>query len=90
VPIKRRKSKVMSPPEGCPLTDCMGLLGVDTERDLVSAIRARTVQRIDVGYSGRIAQSFTGRLKKLEVEGILSRRVAPASPQTTAGLLSKW
>jgi hypothetical protein len=49
-------------------------VGVNTERDLVSAIRAKTVQRIDVDIPGVSPKVFTAWLKKLEVEGILSRR----------------
>jgi DNA-binding HxlR family transcriptional regulator len=84
VPIKRRKSKVMSPPEGCQLTACMDLLGGAWTPNVIWYLRSepRRFSELLSDISGASPKVFTQRLKKLEANGILSRHVVPTSPPT--------
>jgi DNA-binding HxlR family transcriptional regulator len=84
MPIKRRKSKVMSPPEECPLTACMRLLGGAWTPNVIWYLRfePRRFSELLSDIPGVSPKVFTARLKKLEADGILSRRVTPTSPPT--------
>ncbi|HEX5082876.1 MAG TPA: helix-turn-helix domain-containing protein [Blastocatellia bacterium] len=84
MPIKRRKSKVMSPPEECSLTVCMRLLCGAWTPNVIWYLRSepRRFSELMSDIPGVSSKVFTQRLKELEAEGILSRRVEPTSPPT--------
>src|SRR5262245_11451078 len=84
MPIKRRKSKAPSPPEECPLTFCMSLLGGAWTPNVIWYLRSepRRFSELMSEIPGVSPKVFTARPKKLEADGILSRRVAPTSPPT--------
>jgi DNA-binding HxlR family transcriptional regulator len=82
--IKRRKSKVPSPPEGCPLTECMRLLGGAWTPNVIWYLRSepRRFSELLADIPGVSPKVFTARLKKLVKDGILIRQVLPTSPPT--------
>lgn len=84
MPIKRRKSKVSSPPASCPLTECMRLLGGAWTPNVIWYLRAepRRFSELMADIPGVSPKVFSARLKKLETDGILVRRVVPTTPPT--------
>lgn len=84
MPVKRRKSKVPSPPVGCPLTVCMKLLGGAWTPNVIWYLRSepRRFSELMADIPGVSPKVFSARLKRLEKDGILIRRVVPTSPPT--------
>lgn len=82
--VKRRKSRVPSPPAGCPLTACMKLLGGAWTPNVIWYLRSepRRFSELMADIPGVSPKVFSARLKRLEKDGILIRRVVPTSPPT--------
>lgn len=82
--VKRRKSSVPSPPVGCPLTACMKLLGGAWTPNVIWYLRSepRRFSELMADIPGVSPKVFSARLKRLEKDGILIRRVVPTSPPT--------
>ena len=82
--VKRRKSKVPPPPVGCPLTACMKFLGGAWTPNVIWYLRSepRRFSELMADIPGVSPKVFSARLKRLEKDGILIRRVVPTSPPT--------
>jgi DNA-binding HxlR family transcriptional regulator len=82
--VKRRKNKSSKPPEGCPITQCMRVLGGAWTPNMIWYLRAepRRFSELMADIPGVSPKVFTARLKKLVNDGILLRRVVPTSPPT--------
>ena len=82
--VKRRKSKVLPPPVGCPLTACMKFLGGAWTPNVIWYLRSepRRFSELLADIPGVSPKVFSARLKRLEQDGILLRRVVPTSPPT--------
>jgi len=82
--VKRRKSKVAPPPVGCPLTACMQFLKGAWTPNIIWYLRSepRRFSELMADIPGVSPKVFSGRLKRLEQDGILTRRVMPTSPPT--------
>ena len=82
--VKRRKSKVPPPPAGCPLTACMKFLGGAWTPNVIWYLRSepRRFSELMADIPGVSPKVFSARLKRLEKDGILIRRVVPTSPPT--------
>ncbi len=50
------------------------------ERNLASARRAATLQRIAARHPARFGQGSVQRLRELEQRGVISRHIQPTSP----------
>lgn len=84
MPVKRRKNKSPHPPGGCPLTQCMRMLGGAWTPNVIWYLRAgpRRFSELMADIPGVSPKVFTARLKKLVNDGILLRQVVPTSPPT--------
>ena len=82
--VKRRKSRVSPPPTGCPLTACMKFLGGAWTPNVIWYLRSepRRFSELMADIPGVSPKVFSARLKSLEQDGILIRRVVPTSPPT--------
>ena len=82
--VKRRKSKVLPPPVGCPLTACMKFLGGAWTPNVIWYLRSepRRFSELMADIPGVSPKVFSARLKRLEQDGILFRRDVPTSPPT--------
>jgi DNA-binding HxlR family transcriptional regulator len=80
--VKRRKNKAVPPPQGCPLTQCMRLLGGAWTPNIIWYLRSqpRRFSELMADIPGVSPKVFTARLKRLEKDGILVRQVMPTSP----------
>lgn len=80
--VKRRKNKAFPPPQGCPLTQCMRLLGGAWTPNIIWYLRSqpRRFSELMADIPGVSPKVFTARLKRLEKDGILVRQVMPTSP----------
>jgi DNA-binding HxlR family transcriptional regulator len=82
--VKRRKSKVPPPPKECSLTLCMELLGGAWTPNIIWYLRSepRRFSELMADIPGMSPKVFSARLKRLEKDGIVIRRVVPTSPPT--------
>ena len=82
--VKRRKSKVSPPPVGCPLTACMKFSGGAWTPNVIWYLRfePRRFSELMADIPGVSPKVFSARLKSLERDGIVIRRVVPTSPPT--------
>ncbi len=82
--VKRRKSSVAPPPPGCPLTVCMQFLKGAWTPNVIWYLRnePRRFSELMADIPGVSPKVFSARLKSLERDGILTRRVMPTSPPT--------
>src|ERR1043165_9385857 len=89
--VSRRKSKVSLPPEKCPLTHCMGILGGAWTPNIVWYLSAspRRFTELKSDVQGISAKMLTARLRKLERSGVVQREVMPTSPPTVEYRLSE-
>ncbi|MGH1441415.1 MAG: winged helix-turn-helix transcriptional regulator [Cellvibrionaceae bacterium] len=82
--IKRRKNKVVPPPENCPLGECLSIIGGAWTPNIIwylsSQPRRFSELKSDLGSIS--PKVLTQRLKKLEAEGVINREVMPTSPPT--------
>jgi DNA-binding HxlR family transcriptional regulator len=82
--VKRRKSRVPPPPSGCPLTACMKFLRGAWTPNVIWYLRSepRRFSELMADIPGVSPKVFSARLKSLEKDGIVIRRVMPTSPPT--------
>lgn len=80
--LKMRKNKVQRPPEACPLTECMAVLGGAWTPNVLWYLGAgpRRFSELRRDIPGISAKVLTTRLKELEARGVLRREVRPTSP----------
>ncbi len=82
VPV--RKNRVAPLPEGCPLSECMGLLGGAWTPHVIWYLSEapRRFSELKGDVKGISAKVLSTRLKTLEDAGVVSRRVMKTSPPT--------
>ena len=82
--VKYRPSKVEPPPERCPLTECMALLGGAWTPNIVWYLRAgpRRFNELRGDVAGVSAKVLSQRLRRRQADGIVERHVLPTSPPT--------
>ena len=80
--VPRRKSAVQ-PPE-CPLTACLKIVGGAWTPNVVWYLRAepRRFTELKSDLAGVSAKTLTERLRRLERDGVVYRKVIPSSPPT--------
>jgi DNA-binding HxlR family transcriptional regulator len=82
--VRYRPSRVEQPPEACPLTECLSLLGGAWTPNVVWYLREgpRRFNELRGDVAGISAKVLSARLRKLAAEGVVERRVLPTSPPT--------
>jgi DNA-binding HxlR family transcriptional regulator len=89
--LRVRKSKVAEPPPECPLTGCMRLLGGAWTPNVIWYLSAgprrfgelrRDIPRIS-------SKVLSDRLRAMEANGVVTRRVVPTSPPSVEYALSE-
>ncbi|MGH1485837.1 MAG: winged helix-turn-helix transcriptional regulator [Cellvibrionaceae bacterium] len=82
--IKQRKNKVAPPPEKCALTECLSVIGGAWTPNIIWYLseHPRRFSELKKDVQGISPKVLTDRLKKLELEGVINRKVMPTSPPT--------
>lgn len=80
--LKMRKSRVTPGPHGCPLTECMGLLGGAWTPNVIWCLSggARRFSELRADIPVISAKVLSGRLRDLADKGVVERQVMPTSP----------
>lgn len=88
--VPRRKNKVSLPPEKCPISHCMSIIGGAWTPNVVWYLSAgpRRFSELKADIQGVSAKTLTARLRKLERNGLVVRTVMPTSPPTVEYSLS--
>jgi len=89
--IRYRPSRVQPPPEECPLTECLALLGGAWSPNVVWYLREgpRRFNELRGDLYGISGKTLSARLKKLEADGVVTRTVRPTSPPTVEYALTE-
>lgn len=82
--VPRRKSRVDAPPEECPLTACLRIVGGAWTPNVIWYLKAqpRRFSELKADLAGVSAKTLSARLRRLQSEGIVYRKVIPSSPPT--------
>lgn len=90
--VVKRKSKVGNPPADCPLAFCMAFLGGAWTPHLLWYLKGdpRRFSELKDDVKGISSKVLAQRLKQLEKDGIVERRIIPSSPPTVEYNLSKF
>jgi DNA-binding HxlR family transcriptional regulator len=82
--VRYRKSRVVPPPEYCPLTECMALLGGAWTPNVLWYLREgpRRFNELRGDIGGVSAKVLADRLQRLSGDGVVERRVMPTAPPT--------
>ncbi len=82
--VVRRKNKVVPPPEKCPLTECLSIIGGAWTPNIIWYLseHPRRFSELKSDISGISPKVLTDRLKRLEADGVVHREVMPTSPPT--------
>jgi len=88
--LKVRKSKAPPPPPGCPMTECMKLLGGAWTPNLVWMLSGgpRRFGELRRDIPKISPKMLTARLRDLEEKGVVTRQVLPSSPPSVEYELS--
>ncbi len=80
--LKIKKNKSESPPDSCPLMECMGILGGAWTPNIVWYLSGgpRRFSELKVDVPKISAKVLTMRLRELETKGVVLREVKPTSP----------
>ncbi len=89
--LKVRKNRSNNPPEACPLSQCMSLLGGAWTPNVVWYLSAgpRRFSELRLDVPRISAKVLTARLRDLEAKGILTREVKPTSPPSVEYALTE-
>jgi DNA-binding HxlR family transcriptional regulator len=90
--VTYRPSRVEAPPEGCPLTECMALLGGAWTPNIVWYLREgpRRFNELRGDIHGISAKVLSSRLRRLAADGLVTRAVMPTSPPTVEYALTEF
>ncbi len=90
--VKVRPSRVAPPPEECPLTECMSLLGGAWTPNVIWYLREgpRRFNELKGDIQGVSAKVLSARLQRLAADGLVSRTVMPTSPPTVEYALTDF
>jgi len=82
MPLKIRKNKSPQPPEACPLTECMSIIGGAWTVNVIWSLRAgpRRFSELRLDIPPVSPKVLTTRLRELEARGVVRRDVKPTSP----------
>jgi DNA-binding HxlR family transcriptional regulator len=82
VTLRRRKNKTQPLPPVCPLTECMKLLGGAWTANLIWRLSGdpRRFSELRADIPRISAKVLTARLRALEDNGVVTRRVVASSP----------
>lgn len=88
--LKRRKSTVAPPASLCPLKTCLHILGGTWTPNIVWYLKGepRRFSELKDDIGGISAKVLTEKLRRLESEGIVERKVVPTSPPTVEYFLT--
>ena len=80
--VRHRKNPV--PPPECPLTDCLRIVGGAWTPNVVWYLKEqpRRFTELKSDLAGVSAKTLTQRLRRLERDGVVYRKVIPSSPPT--------
>ncbi|QLC77469.1 helix-turn-helix transcriptional regulator [Pseudomonas sp. LPB0260] len=80
----------MQPPGNCPLSECLSIIGGAWTPNIIWYLsqQPRRFSELKADIPGISAKVLTARLKKLESEGVVLRRVLPTSPPSVEYSLS--
>ncbi|MBO6561797.1 MAG: helix-turn-helix transcriptional regulator [Nisaea sp.] len=80
--LKMRKNKVAPPPDGCPLSTCLSVIGGTWAPNIIWYLSAspRRFSELKADIPGVSAKMLTQRLKELQEFGVIARTVKPTSP----------
>lgn len=80
--LPRRKNQVEEPPEQCPLGECLSVIGGTWTPNIIWYLseHPRRFSELKDDIPGISAKMLTSRLRKLEADGVVERRVEPTSP----------
>jgi DNA-binding HxlR family transcriptional regulator len=82
LPLRVRKNKTAPPPPICPLTECMAILGGAWTPNVIWYLGAgpRRFSELKGDIPPITARVLTKRLRDLEQQAVITRRVMPTSP----------
>lgn len=80
--LKLRKNQSPQPPESCPLTECMKIVGGAWTFNIIWSLRAgpRRFSELRVDIPPISPKVLSTRLRDLEARGVLTRSIMPTSP----------
>lgn len=80
--LKVRKNQSSAPPHGCPLTECMSVIGGAWTPNIIWNLSGgpRRFSELRVDIPPVSPKMLTARLRELEGKGIVARQVKPTSP----------
>jgi DNA-binding HxlR family transcriptional regulator len=89
--LKLRKSRALPPPPGCPMAECMKLLGGTWTPNLIWMLSggARRFGELKRDIPKISPKMLTARLRDLEEKGVVTRTVVPSSPPSVEYELSE-
>ena len=89
--LKLRKSKALPPPPGCPMAECMKLLGGTWTPNLIWMLSGgpRRFGELKRDIPNISPKMLTARLRDLEDKGVIAREVVPSSPPSVEYRLSE-
>lgn len=82
--VPRRKKAVEDPPNRCPLTVCLSVIGGAWTPNIIWYLskKPRRFTELKSDIAGISAKVLTQRLKRLETDKVVHRQVMPTSPPT--------
>ena len=82
MPLKVRKNRSPSPPDSCPLTECMAIIGGAWTPNVIWSLRAgpRRFSELRGDIPPISPKVLSTRLRELEARGVLTRTIMPTSP----------
>lgn len=90
MPLKVRKSQAPPPVPGCPLSECMALLGGAWTPNVIWHLSGgpRRFSELRSDMPGLSAKTLSARLRDLQAKGVVRRDVRPTSPPSVEYALS--
>lgn len=88
--LPRRRNTVSRPPESCPLSECLSIIGGAWTPNIIWYLsqQPRRFSELKADIPGISAKVLSARLKKLEADGVVSREVLATSPPSVEYSLS--
>lgn len=89
--LKVRKNHSPAPPMGCPLTECMGIIGGAWTVNVIWSLRAgpRRFNELRIDIPPISAKVLATRLRELQERGVVTRDVMPTSPPSVEYALTE-
>lgn len=89
--LRLRKNKAPPPPPACPLTECMAILGGAWTPNVIWYLSEgpRRFGELRHDIPRISAKVLSARLRELENQGVITRRVMPTSPPSVEYTLTE-